>query len=79
MSFELISYPQEQHFTVRDIAKLWKLSQQTVRRIFGDEPGVLIIERPETRNKRGYRTMSIPGSIVQRIHSRLGHRAPATT
>ena len=38
----------EPHFTVQQIAKLWQLSTDTVRRIFEEEPGVLILAHEET-------------------------------
>jgi hypothetical protein len=50
----------EQHETVAELARRWGWSAKTVIRVFEDEPGVLILDRAETRFKRGYsRTISI--------------------
>jgi hypothetical protein len=32
----------EHHFTLRELAQLWKFDVSTIRRIFIDEPGVLV-------------------------------------
>ena len=61
----------EEHLTCRQVAKQWNSSVDTVRRIFRDEPGVLKIERPETLHKRGYVSLRIPVSIVERVHRKL--------
>ena len=61
----------ERHYTVREVAELWGISQDLVRDVFRQEPGVLRIERPETRKKRGYATIRIPQSVMERVHLRL--------
>lgn len=61
----------EKHETVAELARRWGWSAKTVVRVFQDEPGVLALERPETRYKRGYRTLTIPASVVERVHRRL--------
>ena len=61
----------EQHFTVIEIAHRWGWSAKTAARVFESEPGVLVIDRPETRYKRGYRTITIPQSVADRVHRRL--------
>ena len=61
----------EQHETVAELAHRWGWSAKTVIRVFEDEPGVLILERPETRYKRGYRTLTIPKSVSDRVHRRM--------
>lgn len=61
----------EKHLSVSEIASLWGLSRDTVRRIFRDHPGVLKLDRPETRRKRGYLSMRIPESVVLRVHEQL--------
>lgn len=61
----------EQHFTVLEIARRWGWSAKTAARVFGTEPGVLVLDRPETRHKRGYRTLTIPNSVVERVHRRM--------
>jgi hypothetical protein len=61
----------ERHFSVSDLASLWALSEQTIRRMFAGEPGVIEWGHTESRFKRGYITMRIPESVVQRVHCRL--------
>ena len=61
----------EKHYCVSEVAELWGLSERTIRRIFADEPGVIKWENGETRFKRGYTTLRIPESVVQRVHRKL--------
>lgn len=43
----------ERHYKAKELAELWGISIKLVRRIFAAEPGVLKVDRPELRNKRG--------------------------
>ena len=52
------------------LAELWALSPDTVRRMFEHEAGVLVIERPRIYGKRRYRTLRIPESVAQRVYHR---------
>jgi AraC-like DNA-binding protein len=61
----------ERHYCVNEIAQMWGLSERTIRRIFTNEPGVFKWESGETRFKRGYTTLRVPESVVQRVHRRL--------
>ena len=61
----------ERHFSVSELASLWDLSEQTIRRMFAGEPGVIEWGHTESRFKRGYITLRIPESVVQRVHCRL--------
>lgn len=62
----------EHHYTVAEIAQMWSLSQDFVRRLFEREPGVLVLGQERTRNgKRRYRTLRIPASVVERVHRRV--------
>jgi hypothetical protein len=61
---------QETHYTVAEVAEMWKLSADTVRKVFENEPGVLVIGTTGGRGKGGYRTLRIPESIVERVHRR---------
>ncbi len=65
----------ERHYSVTEIAKMWALSEKTVRRMFEDEEGVLQWESPETRRKRGYITLRIPESVLLRVHRERTRRA----
>src|SRR5689334_15499356 len=43
----------ERHYSVKELAESWNLSERTIRRMFLHEPGVLEWGTPETRMKRG--------------------------
>lgn len=59
----------ERHFSVAQIAEAWGLSEDTARRLFEREPGVLVIEPPAGRySRRRYRTLRIPESVIERVH-----------
>ena len=58
------------HYTIAEIATLWALSDDAVRKIFEKEPGVLIIAEQKSR-KRRYTTLRIPQFVVERVHRRL--------
>jgi len=61
----------ERHFTVAELSKRWFFSENTIRRLFSREPGVIRIARPQTRSKRGYTSIRIPERIAERVHRRL--------
>lgn len=61
----------ERHYSVKELAELWNLSDRTVRRMFVHEPGVLEWGTGETRMKRGYKTLRIPESVAQRVYGKL--------
>lgn len=61
----------ERHYTVSELSKLWFFSENTIRRLFTHEPGVVKIARQPTRIKRGYTSLRIPERIAQRVHRRL--------
>jgi hypothetical protein len=54
-------------FTPAEIAKALKLSTNTVRRLFQDEPGVIKIGEANPREKRGYQTLRIPRQVAERV------------
>lgn len=60
------------HYTVAEIAQMWHLSADAVRKIFEGEPGVLSIgESRSTGRKRRYVTLRIPEDVAERVHRRL--------
>jgi len=61
----------ERHYTVSELSKLWSFSENTIRRLFCHEPGVIKIARQPTRIKRGYTSLRIPEMVAQRVHKRL--------
>jgi hypothetical protein len=61
----------EPHYTPTELAEMWGVSVQTIREIFKEEEGVLKIGRDGTRLRRAYKTLRIPHSVAERVHSRL--------
>lgn len=61
----------ERHYSVLEVAELWKLCPDSVRAIFKNTPGVIRINRPATRKKRKYVTLRIPQSVLDRVHLNL--------
>jgi len=61
----------EKYYTPDELSELWAVSTETIRSIFRNEPGVLKIGKPGTRNKRAYFTLRIPADVAERIHARL--------
>jgi hypothetical protein len=68
----VVSRATERHYSVAEVAELWNLSRDAVRRLFQKEPGVLVIgdARPKY-GRRSYTTLRIPESVLQRVHRRL--------
>ena len=63
----------EKHYRVVELAKLWNVSPDTIRRWFRCEPGVLVCSRRqhEGKHSRSYATLLIPESVVRRVHLHL--------
>jgi len=59
----------ERHYTVAEVAAMWGLSKDTVRRMFKNEPGVLVLGGRSNGRKRGYVTLRIPQSTLERVHA----------
>jgi hypothetical protein len=66
---------EERHYSVNELAILWNLSKQTIRRLFQDEPDVVRIGENDVRHKRTYVTLRIPESVARRVHQRLSKSA----
>ena len=60
----------ERHYAVDELAALWGVSDDFVRRLFLREPGVVIFHNHRP-GRRVYRTLRIPESVAQRVHTRL--------
>lgn len=58
----------EQYLTPSQIAAAWQVHENTIRRIFIDEPGVLRLAVPR-RGKRSYVTLRIPPSTLRRVEA----------
>jgi hypothetical protein len=63
--------PAERHYAPSEVAELWHLNVETIRRQFQDEPGVLVFQAPAKKGRRGYKTIRIPESVLDRVHKRL--------
>jgi hypothetical protein len=68
----------ERHYQVREIAEAWNISADTVRRIFRDEPDIIVIGSPSRllggrskKYRRRYTMFRIPESVLKRVHARL--------
>jgi hypothetical protein len=66
-----IDLASEKHYSVIEIAKLWALSEKTVRKIFEREPGVIHWGTEEGLHKRAYRTLRVPETVLHRVHRKL--------
>ena len=57
-------------YTLAEVADRLKVNEDTVRRLFSHEPGVVVICFP-MKGKRVYRTLRVPDSVFRRVLSRL--------
>lgn len=57
----------EPHYSIGFYAELWGLSEDTVRRWFQDEPGVLRVGEVK-RGKRARIELRIPWSVANRVY-----------
>jgi transcriptional regulator GlxA family with amidase domain len=60
----------ERHLSVEELAELWGMSEDFVRRLFLHEPGVVVFYRQQP-GRRVYRTLRIPDSVALRVHRRM--------
>jgi hypothetical protein len=63
----------DKHYSVREVASLLNLSDDKVRRLFQDEPGVLVIGDQSRKSKRRYTTLRIPESVLERVLRRFSN------
>jgi hypothetical protein len=75
-----VSGAMERHYRVKELAALWRLSRDSIARIFGDEPGVPKIGTVKPR--RGHRShissLRIPESVAQTSPRALGRSLGST-
>ena len=63
--------PLERYYSPQEIAKMFNLSDETVRREFHDFPGVLKIGQGRlSRKGRPRVTLRIPESVARRVYAR---------
>ena len=58
----------EKHYTPKEIAALWSVHENSVRRLFIDEEGVLKLGALNKRKARSYVTLRIPAHVVDRVY-----------
>lgn len=58
----------EKHYRVGDLARMWGLGRETVRKLVKDDPGVIKIRMGR---KKAHTIYSVPESAAHRIHTRL--------
>ncbi len=58
----------ERHYRIGDLARLWSLGRETVRKLVKDDPGVIKIRMGR---KKTHTIYSVPESAARRIHTRL--------
>ena len=56
----------ELYLTVAEVAERLKVNEETVRRLFLNEPGVVILCFPR-KGRRTYRTLRIPDPVFRRV------------
>ena len=60
----------EKHYRIAELAKIWGIGRETVRKIIRDEPGVIQIRQGR---KKAHTTYSVPESVARRIHFRMSN------
>lgn len=58
---------EQEFFTVAEVAKMLKVSRDTVSRRFENEPGVIDLGVPTRRYKRRHRILRIPAAVLNRF------------
>ena len=58
----------EKHYRVAELARMWRLGRETIRKIVKDEPGVIKVRMGR---KKAHTIYSVPESAASRIHTRL--------
>lgn len=59
----------ERHYTVNELAAMWRLSGEFVRQLVQHEPGVTEWVRQQPGRRR-YRVLRIPQSVAERVYRR---------
>lgn len=68
---EQVDLAAEPHYTPKQVAEMWAVSDETVRKLFADEPDVLRISLPRVLRRAKARTktsLRIPLSALRRVH-----------
>lgn len=54
-------------YSPKQLGELWGLSENSIRRLFQDEPGVFVLGDSNPRGRRGYTTLRIPEMVALRV------------
>ena len=63
VDLELAPVDPNYHYSVKELAFLWNMSTESIRRLFEKEPGTLIF-KIQTSGRRTYRNFRIPGNVA---------------
>jgi hypothetical protein len=69
---------EERHFTVPELASMWRLSREFVRQVVQHEPGVTEWVRQHPGRRR-YRVLRVPQSVAERLYNRALEKAGGET
>jgi hypothetical protein len=58
----------ERHYRIGELARMWGLGRETVRKLVKDDPGVIKIRMGR---KKAHTIYSVPESAASRIHTQL--------
>jgi DeoR/GlpR family transcriptional regulator of sugar metabolism len=62
----------DEYLTVAEVASMLDVSEDTVRRMFANEPGVINLGHEQKPSNRRYRILRIPRRVLNRV---IGERA----
>ena len=67
----------ERHYSVKEIAEMLNLSDETITRVFAAEEGVLVIgaAKSAAQKRRAKVTLRIPESVLNRVYNRMARVA----
>ena len=60
----------EKHYRIGDLAEMWSLGRETIRKMLVNEPGVIKVRMGR---RKTHTTYSVPESVAERIHRRLSN------
>jgi len=78
MELQATSIESQYNYSVKELAYLWNVSRETIRRLFEEEDGVLKFQnlQPRRPRTRTYVTLRIPGWVALRVQKRLSVGVP---
>lgn len=62
--------PDAEFYSVAQLAALWRLSPDTIQRLFEDEPDVITLGDRNPRGRRKRVTLRIPRAVAERVQKR---------